>query len=186
MIRLLTHKAGMIARAFISRLRKSVGPVAVFGFVVAVIVPSLQGQPLGARAHVGEEVLKTVHPAGAYLDASSSVIFEGLGIGVVAASFHEGPAVVFGGLRSSGDSGAINECDKTFTAATSARDCLAASQFCLSNVLHGSADTAAPPRTNREWSRLIKFQNSKASKLMSIQIQYICHVGSIAQTGGIA
>lgn len=58
----------------ISLLRLAICPVAIFWAVIAIIVPTLQGQSIGRpRPYIGKKVLEGIAPALANRDASSTV-----------------------------------------------------------------------------------------------------------------
>lgn len=77
----------------IGSLLAPIRPAAVIGFVMAVIVLTLQGQAGGGMAHVSDEVFEAVPPF-AHVDTSPAIAWVGGVRGVVAAFQHQLPDVV--------------------------------------------------------------------------------------------
>lgn len=86
------------ARSSIERLLSRCGPSAISGFVVAVVVgPTVKAMEMRRSfSHVGEEILKRVNPAFAYLYAAASVILEGWVCGACASGLHRIPTMKSG------------------------------------------------------------------------------------------
>ena len=75
-------------------LRDPVSPAAVAWLVVSVVVDSVECQPLWALAHVVQERLKAVEPAGAARDAALYVVLSCRVVGVADPLLHVHPALV--------------------------------------------------------------------------------------------
>jgi hypothetical protein len=96
------YRGGDLLRQFrtarVSRLNGPCRPYAVPRFVVAVVILTLDGMPRRwPPAHVGEEVLKTISPALAYLNAPATVVIPAFDRRIVATSLHRAPSAVLGG-----------------------------------------------------------------------------------------
>ncbi len=77
-------------------LLASRGPSAILGRVVAVVINAIDGVRLRrAPAHIGQEVLEGMQPAGANLNPAPAVIREADAFRVIAAGFHREPRRVF-------------------------------------------------------------------------------------------
>ncbi len=88
----------LAALSSIERLLPRCGPSAVSRLVISVVVrPAVKAMEMRrAFSHVGEEILKRVKPAFAYLYAAASVILEGWVCGACASGLHRIPTMKSG------------------------------------------------------------------------------------------
>jgi hypothetical protein len=158
----------------IASLLRLSGPLAVFGFVVSVVVDSVYGIPCDwTRSHVGKKCFKPTRtsPPLANGDSASSVTIKMIEAWVTASLIHPNPDSIFGRVRlSMSGPGAIQLCKIATARSTQATGQTTFNNYPLrSAITHAQIGMIVPNLTR------VSQHDPSTESASNVQV---CHVGN--------